>query len=124
MTAEITTEVTAAETLVEKVEAELKAELKDVVEKFEHLIHPAAGAVTAIEASATVAGNTTETLAPSAPATVVAPVVPAPAAAPVVNGYRGVPKTNATKSTLLPNGTPRYAADGLTQDWFATHPKK
>jgi len=38
--------------------------------------------------------------------------------------YAGAPKNNPAPQTLAPSGRSRYAADGLTIDWFATHPRK
>jgi hypothetical protein len=35
----------------------------------------------------------------------------------------GVGKTTPAPGTTLPSGENKYAKDGLTQDWFATHPR-
>ncbi|MGD0163706.1 MAG: hypothetical protein ABSB39_14665 [Candidatus Sulfotelmatobacter sp.] len=35
----------------------------------------------------------------------------------------GKTKPAADGATTLPDGSPKYAADGCTTDWFATHPK-
>lgn len=55
-----------------------------------------------------------------APQTAVAPTSQEPSQA----GYSGVPKTNPSVQTLAPTGKSRYKADGLTIDWYDTHPRE
>ena len=52
------------------------------------------------------------------------PIFAAAGENPNANEYAdNVGKTNATPSTVNADGSPKYATDGLTQDWWANHPK-
>lgn len=103
--------------------------MENFLQEAEHKLEEIASELKAeiVGGSATSAGNTTVTLAPQSTAVNVAeaatPTVVAATPIPRPE-YAGKPKNNPAPQTRLANGNPRYAADGLTQDWFDTHPKK
>ena len=104
---------------IKHVEAAVAADVKTVVHGLAHLFEHATPAVVpavTVAPVAAVAPVSTQTF----PTTLNAQAITIPNAA----EYAGAPKNNPAPQTLAASGKSRYAADGLTIDWFATHPRK